>query len=37
VRLCSEHTFFMLLEAGSSVLRTMTTIHDSAKGMAGCV
>jgi len=27
----------MLLEAGAGVLRTMTTIHDSAKGVAGCV
>jgi hypothetical protein len=37
VCLCGEHTFFMLLEGGVGVLRTMTTIHDSAKGVAGCV
>jgi hypothetical protein len=37
VCLCGEHTFFLLLEAGAGVLRTMTTIHDSAKGVAGCV
>jgi hypothetical protein len=34
VCLCGEHTFFMLLEAGASVLRTMTTIHGSVKSVA---